>query len=287
MNGLPHASQSQIALMQKTAEEKYGATQEPVENVQPDVEVEPEVTPEPEQEPAPEVEVTEEETKEVQQKNTQESSLTKEENMRILRERYEKAERERDELARTVQDMRSRVTTPNEAKQIEQVKDDIDDLQFNPDDLAEGKHLLKLVSKIKRLEEKLEQNEKKSQMTTTELRIKRDFPDFDKVATYDNLKKLRDENPDLADAILATPDVYKQHALAYKMVRQMGIYVEDNYSKDREIALKNSAKPRPLTSISPQQGESPLSKANAFASGLTDELKAQLHKEMIESMKKI
>lgn len=287
MNGLPHASQSQIALMQKTAEEKYGATQEPVENVQPDVEVEPEVTPDPEQEPAPEAEVTEEETKEVQQKNTQESSLTKEENMRILRERYEKAERERDELIRTVQEIQSKASTPSEAKQIEQVKDDLDDLQFNPDDLAEGKHLLKLVSKIKRLEEKLEQNEKKSQMTTTELRIKRDFPDFDKVATYDNLKKLRDDNPDLADAILATPDVYKQHALAYKMVRQMGIYVEDNYSKDREIALKNSAKPRPLTSISPQQGESPLSKANAFASGLTDDLKRQLHKEMIESMKKI
>jgi len=47
----------------------------------------------------------------------------------------------------------------------------------------------------------------------------------------------------------------------------------------------NTAKPRPLTSVSPQSGESPLSRANAFAEGLTPELKKNLFKEMQEAKK--
>ena len=55
---------------------------------------------------------------------------------------------------------------------------------------------------------------------------------------------------------------------------------------DKAKAVINAQKPRPLTSISPQQGDSPLSKANAFANGLTPELQAQLLKEMKQSMKR-
>ncbi len=46
---------------------------------------------------------------------------------------------------------------------------------------------------------------------------------------------------------------------------------------------KNASKPKPLASVNPQQGDSPLSRANAFANGLTEELKDQLRKEMSES----
>ena len=37
--------------------------------------------------------------------------------------------------------------------------------------------------------------------------------------------------------------------------------------------------------MSPQQGDSPLSRANAFANGLTPELRVQLIKEMEEARK--
>ncbi len=275
MNGLPHASQQQIDAMNKAAAEKFGVIDEPAQEVEQQVEVE----------EAQEVEETEQQVQESAPEELKKSAYSKEENIIILRERSEKAERERDELMRYVQELQSKPQTQQTAQQIEEVKDDLEDLQFNPDDLAEGKHLLKLVNKIKKLEQKLDQSEKSAKVTTSELKLKRDFPDFEKVASYENLKRLRDMDPDLADAILATPDVYKQHALAYKMVKQMGIYVEDKYNEDRDKALKNAVKPRPLTSISPQQGDSPLTKANAFANGLTDELKKQLHREMIESMK--
>lgn len=39
--------------------------------------------------------------------------------------------------------------------------------------------------------------------------------------------------------------------------------------------------------LSPQQGDSPLSKANAFANGLTEDLKKQLQKEMFEARNQI
>ena len=277
MNSLPHASQQQIDAMNKTAQEKYGVVDEPTVEEQPEPEVQQEEV---------QIEQSTDESAQTEEVQPQRSS-SKEDNMRILRERSEKAERERDELMRYVQDLQSKTQNNQQSQQAEQIKEDLDDLQFNPDDLAEGKHLTKLVNKIKKLEEKLDQSEKKSVTTTNEMRVKRDFPDFDKVASYENLKKLRDQDPDLADAILSTPDTYKQHALAYKMVKQLGIYIEDKYDKEREIALKNSSKPRSLTSISPQQGDSPLSKANAFANGLTDDLKKQLHKEMLEAMKNI
>jgi hypothetical protein len=52
------------------------------------------------------------------------------------------------------------------------------------------------------------------------------------------------------------------------------------------IAHKNASKPKPLASVSPQQADSPLSKANAFANmPLSKEVKNQLHKEMIAAMK--
>ena len=64
------------------------------------------------------------------------------------------------------------------------------------------------------------------------------------------------------------------------IMKKFGIYREDPHSEDRIRALRNTQKPKPITSVSPQQGDSPLSKANAFANGLTEDLKAQLRKEM-------
>jgi len=278
---LPNASQAQIDAMNRAAEEKFGPQTEisPSEEMQqPPVEESAE-------------DDREEETEEVAEASSpsheenKKSAPSKEDNMRILRERSQKAERERDELLRYVKELQQGSKTNAQAKEAAQIQEDLDDLSFDPDDLAEGKHLMKLVGKIKKLEQKLEDSEKKTAMSTTELRIKRDFPDFEKVASYDNLQRLRERDPDLADAILATPDVYKQHALAYKMVKQMGIYVEDTHNEERERTKANTSKPRPLLSISPQQGDSPLSKANAFANGLTEDLKKQLHREMMDAMK--
>ena len=70
------------------------------------------------------------------------------------------------------------------------------------------------------------------------------------------------------------------------MVKQYGLDTpKPNYDAEKAIAQRNAAKPKPLASVSPQQGSSPMSQANAFANGMTKDLKAQLLKEMRDAQK--
>ncbi len=157
-----------------------------------------------------------------------------------------------------------------------------EELHLADDDLAEGKHIKRYAQKIKVLEEKLKAYEQTTQATTAEVRLRNTFPDFDKVVNTENVELLRDLEPDLAASINANQDLYTKASSAYKLIKKLGIYQEDSFKHEREHAQLNVNKPRPLASVSPQQGESPLQRANAFANGLTDELKAQLLKEMRE-----
>lgn len=277
MNDLPPVPNAHIAAMEREAKKKMeadGVVEEPVS------EISAETAPE-----APEVPTSTPETPETVAAPV--SSVNKEDNLRILRERSERAERERDELMRQLYELQGQKQTQAVKKEVQEVEEQLAELQVQDDELIEGKDYARLVKHMQRLEAKIDKSAQQSVQTTTELRIKRDYPDFETVASYDNLRKLRELDSDLADAILNTKDQYKQAALAYKMVKQMGIYQVDNYGPDREKAVANSNKPKPLAAIAPQQGESPLSHANAFANGLTEELKTKLRREMYEAMKNL
>ena len=173
-------------------------------------------------------------------------------NFRRLKEEKERLQRERDELARIIQ---------------QQKNQPIED----PDDLADKKYVKE---QFKFLHEQL-----------VETKIKSQYPDFDSVVNNDNIEVLKNTYPELADSLSSSPDLYKKAVSAYTLIKKLGIGSEDTYRQEKEMAQKNAAKPKPLASVAPQQGESPLSRANAFAHGLTPELKAQLWKEIQESRK--
>jgi len=270
---LPQASQAQINAMQKAAQEKF--PEEPV------VEEQHAVQEEPAEENIEEVQQEVSHT-EPEEEETRASASSKEENLRILRERSERAERERDQLLRQLEQLNSSSSGAKEATRQE-IKSSLEDLNFDPDDLADGKQLQVLANELRALKRQLQDSQQQTQLTTTELRLKRDFPDFEEVVSYENQVKLREMDPDLAESIIQNKDPYKQHALAYRMIKNLGIHKPDHYKKERAIAQTNASKPRPATSISPQEGDSPLSRANAFANGLTPELKAQLRREMEEA----
>ena len=62
--------------------------------------------------------------------------------------------------------------------------------------------------------------------------------------------------------------------------------VEERHAKayeDKVQATKNAVKPRVSANVSPQQGESPLMRANAFANGRSKELDAIALREMREA----
>ena len=204
----------------------------------------------------------------------------KEENFRKLREKTERLEKERDEAIRLAEDYYKKVSSSTPQKQEEPPEEEDDSpLSISDDDLVEGKHLNKFQKKILRLEKKIQQYEQRTQEEETYTKVKSDYNDFNTVVSRENVKKLRELDPDLAEAIARTPDMYKQASLAYKMIKKLGI-AKDEYSQDREIAQRNSNKPKPSAVVSPQTGDTPLTKANAFANGLTDDLKKQLRLEM-------
>lgn len=210
------------------------------------------------------------------QETAQKEDSSQSENFRRLREKSERAEKERDEMARMLKEITA-------AKK--EVEADEEDFRINDDDLVEGKHLSKFQKKVKRLEDQVKQYEQQSVAMTTETKLRNQYQDFDKVVSADNVAILREQYPELAESITNNPNLYNKAVSAYTLIKKLGIAPDDHYEADRALAQKNAAKPKPLASVNAQQGDSPLSRANAFANGLTDELQAQLRKEMAEARK--
>ena len=202
----------------------------------------------------------------------------KEKDVHAMKRINERLARERDEALARIAAMEAKKNAPDP-------QEDDGAINIGNDDLAEGKHLHKMASQIKRLNEKLERQQRESITMSAEARLRYEYPDLDKVVCKENLESLSETYPELATTLNSSSDFYAKAKSAYTLIKKLGIHVDDTYEKDRELAQKNASKPKPLVSVSPQQGDSPLSRANAFANGLTDELKAQLYKEMVESRK--
>lgn len=195
----------------------------------------------------------------------------------VLRQKaaqLDKVMRERDDMYRRIQELEAKnapVYQPEE------------DFTIGNDDLVEGKHLSKMSKEMKALKQELNEYKQKTNISTTEVRLRSEFPDFDKIVCADNLMALREAEPYLAESIGNDPDMYRKAVSAYKLIKKMVVPQNDAYEQERALVQKNAAKPKPLASVAPQQGDSPLARANAFANGLTDDLKKQLWKETQQS----
>lgn len=215
----------------------------------------------------PEEEIVEEQ--EVQEEQPDNSTpppkkaSSKDENMARMRAKLEQLERERDELA------------------AERKKEEEDDFTMGADDLVEGKHLKSYHKEIKNLRKQLEETKTYMEQVTLESRLKTQYPDFSDIVTTENIKWLQEMHPDVAESI--SGDMFQRARTAYTFIKKLK--TPDEYASERSRAVSNNTKPRPLASINSQQGDSPLSHANAFSQGLTKELKEQLWKEMQETRK--
>jgi len=156
------------------------------------------------------------------------------------------------------------------------------EISVDADALVEGKHLSQVNKHIKKLEAQLNQYQQQTALSATEMRLKTQYPDFDTIVSRDNLESLRLAYPEIAQTINSSSDLYSKAVSAYTMIKKLGIN-EDNetFDAEKEVIHKNANKPKPSALLKPQQGDSPLTKANAFAQGpLTDDLKAAMLKEM-------
>jgi predicted transcriptional regulator len=273
-------------------ERKKDIAMPPLEEVQPEQKTEPPESPLGQEKGAPEPPETESSkvqsappnetrTEEINTLNVK-PPTQQERNFKTLRANKDKLELERNEALEKLAKYEQQKSA---LKPTLQESDDYG-LGLGEDDLAEGKHLKKINAHIQKLEKQINKYQQQSSEIGVETKIKQQYPDFDKIVSKDNIELLRSLHPEIAQTINSSSDLYNKAVSAYTMIKKLGIVTEDNFQQDRALAQKNAAKPKPLSSVSPQQGDSPLSHANAFANGLTDDLKKQLYREMIDAAKK-
>jgi hypothetical protein len=214
-----------------------------------------------------------------QQTSSQDSQ--KEVNMRILRERAEAAERKSQELERMIQMNMSQQQSTK--MQIE----DEDDFDVSDDTYIEGKHLKKYVKELKRelknTKKQFEDYNQQAAMTNAEIRLKNQFNDFETVVNKENLEKLAAQKPALYRTILANQDIYDKGYTAYELIKHSGI-INDVYQElDRKVE-ENRSKPRSAANVSPQTGDTPLTRVGDYDRRvLTEDRKDQLRRQVEEA----
>jgi hypothetical protein len=250
----------------------------------PELPVEPEITPDETQEEVSEEPIAE--AAPIEQQTVREKPETlQQKNFKTLREAKETVERERDEAVRLVKDLQERF---KQSQSPSYPSHEEDDININPEDIVEGKHLKPHVKKvnneIRQLREELRAYKQQSEEAILEARLKSEHPDFFNVVTKDNIEHLRLAKPHLAQVLQSTQDPYLRYASAYTLIKDLNLHQEDTFQEERIKAKYNASRPRSVASVTAQGGDA-LTKANAFAGGLTDELRAHLVKEMRTAQK--
>ncbi len=194
-------------------------------------------------------------------------------NFKELRERAERAEREREQLLKLVEQHLPKEQKPQKQTYAKR--------NLGKDDIVEGKDLDPIEQELREIKEELNHYKQQNTNYSAETRLKSQYPDFDRVCSKENLETFSYAYPELAATLRTSQDIYAMGVSAYTLIKKFNI--DKPSGIDMERTEKNLAKPKPTNAINPQKGDNPLSRANAFAEGLTDDLKKQLLKEMNES----
>lgn len=205
----------------------------------------------------------------------QQESPKLEENIRALREAKLKAERERDDILRYVQEMQQK-------QQPKEPEEDLD-IRLDPEDYAEGKHLLKLTKRMQKIEkdyqDRLANYEKQAAVLAAESQLRVKYPDIDSVINAENIAALREMEPELAASLHVNPDIYSKSVAAYKLIKKLGIHKDTPDLYAQGAASVNAKRPRSSAAIA-AQSDDPIQKAYAYGSGLTKEMKDAARRDL-------
>ena len=243
-----------------------------------------------EQEAAPEVVEQEEQIPEEPEEPEIVERPTPQQSWKELRQKAaqaEKLEKERDQYFNMLKQIEQEALKYQQQQATSNQPEPEEEFDYNnlpDDDLIEGKQLKKILLQEQKRRSSLEQNlklqQKYAQEAAVEAALKSRYTDFYEVVTPENITSLRESEPDIAESLNLNPNLEKKAVGVYNAIKKLGIYQANQYTHDKQMAQKNASKPRPLNSISPQNGGTPLDQANAFAGGLTKELKAKLYADM-------
>jgi len=224
----------------------------------------------PTEEPEPVVEAMEEEAPLLQE------AVAPREDHPNFRSLKEKADRERDRADREREraDRLEALIRKNE-QQFAQAQPQQEE-RYSDDDFITGKHLSSWERKRQEEARQLREDLAKTRQQMTDTMLRTSFPDIGKVLSEENVMRLAEQEPEIAQGLDNIPDYASKVQATYKAIKRLGIYVEDNYVKDRARVQANAAKPKNSAAVAPQTGNSPLSRANAFANDEDVSEQAQL-----------
>lgn len=207
-------------------------------------------------------------------------------NWRAMRERVEQLQREaekerskREEYEQLIYQQLSQQQKQPEPQEVDEFAD------MSADDwmtYEQSKRLSqKLAEKTARdaVEKALAEDRAKRAEQDLPVKLRTQFQDFDAIVTEDNVKQLKELEPEVALALSQIGDKYAQAVAAYKYIKK---FVPDGSksSEYKERVEKNAQKPGTLSGQS-----SALSKAQNFERGLTPEMRKQLYAEMVQASK--
>lgn len=188
---------------------------------------------------------------------------TPQESFQEIRNKADKLQRERDEALLTLRRIEEyALQQQQQAKQ----PDPEPQPEYDDDDFIEGKQFKNEINYLKR---ELNQFKQQAQSSSIEMQLRQKYVDFDKVMTYENIAKLRELKPEIAQALHQSPDLYNKAASTYTILKEMGIHQDNTYAPERERAQQNFSKPQASSAL--KKTESALSHASEFSGSRLDE----------------
>ena len=238
--------------------------------------------PEQAEEPEQQQEQTEEPEQAEETEEQPEPDNSKEYNFKVLREKSQNLERENQELKQYLNHfLEQQQSKTNAPKQQQQEPEEDLNFDVKDDDLVEGRHIKKFKKYISNIENKLKKYQQESYAQQVELQLSSKYPDFNQVLTSDNIQKLKREHPYMAQVLLDSKDLKSQGEAAYHAIKRFGIIDNPEVSRAKKKIKQVSKAPKSVNSARPQQGDSPLSKANEYRkSRLTEQDRKRIWQEM-------
>jgi len=220
---------------------------------------------------APETETEETPVEETEEKKVDPQQSWKDVNLK-LKQQADDVERLKKENELYHKFLNQRENQQQPAKQEEAF--DINKLP--DDDLVEYSSIKKVRKQDQAYYQKLEER-----LIMAEMRYKN--KDFDEVFTQTNLQALRDADPDLAEAILATKSQEKQARMAYNAIKRYGIVKNTVEKETAMLSEYNTARPKPSNAATPSQTKSALSHAAGFQGvPMTKKIREEIYKRAVE-----
>lgn len=202
------------------------------------------------------------------QKAQQNDANSKEMNFARLREKSEVAEKKSAELERQLKELLRREEERNRPAPVKE-EDELSSLA--DDDILTVKQAKKLatIQAEQLINKTLEQRER----ATLPERARGKFDDYDAIMTEENIKKLEQDEPGLAQACSVAPNPWEA---TYKIVKKFIVpQQETKANKGDEKMKENLSKPASVNSAG-RQG--PLNNANVWS----EASKEDLYKEMMQ-----